>query len=465
MLTDEMNKQSGVTRFIAEKLKAISGFFADQTKRLKENARLTEERVERENAIAKLLDDQRKKGGAFSQILRANENMLGLLRLRESAQLDLNRAEADGDTERAAQLKTDIEKQNAVIELVSNRIGKTEELIALWDKMTKAIQTARDAEAEETPESAKPKPKLNDDGKGPKGMSFQQLLAQLGDERAAVREEFAKAREDIITSEKVTDEERLELLKAAGVRRLEAMKEIADAEVEVVKEAEEDKAQIQRATNAVALSSAAAFGKSLSDVIRAGGKEQTDAGKAIFAAQQAISVASIIASTLEASGKAGAAVAGAGPAAWFASKTGIETLGFANAGIVAGLSVSNITGGGRQSGGPVSPGRVHPINENGDPEILVQGARQFLLPGSKGGDVISGASMRMSGGGAPSVTINNSGAPIEVVEQRITRDEVVLLVRNAENSAVGRVDSSLSSGRGSTSRALKTGFETQRNLS
>jgi len=57
---------------------------------------------------------------------------------------------------------------------------------------------------------------------------------------------------------------------------------------------------------------------------------------------------------------------------------GGSALGFSNA---AGIS------GGRAIGGPVSAGRLYPINEKGQPEILSTGGRDYLLMGNQSGQV------------------------------------------------------------------------------
>lgn len=48
---------------------------------------------------------------------------------------------------------------------------------------------------------------------------------------------------------------------------------------------------------------------------------------------------------------------------------------------------ATLLGGGRAYGGPVMPGAVYPVNEKGDPEVLSSGGRDYLLTGSKAGQV------------------------------------------------------------------------------
>ena len=101
-----------------------------------------------------------------------------------------------------------------------------------------------------------------------------------------------------------------------------------------------------------------------SALISAGVEEGNAAAKAAFIAMKAIQVAQIIASTEAAAAVASVAVAGAGPAAWLASQSGIRTIGYASAGIVAGLSIGQgfeqggIVGGNSLTGDNV-PARVN----------------------------------------------------------------------------------------------------------
>ena len=41
-------------------------------------------------------------------------------------------------------------------------------------------------------------------------------------------------------------------------------------------------------------------------------------------------------------------------------------------------------GGGRRYGGPVNPGSMYQVNESGNPEMMIAGGKQYLLPNSRG---------------------------------------------------------------------------------
>jgi len=123
-------------------------------------------------------------------------------------------------------------------------------------------------------------------------------------------------------------------------------------------------------------------------------------------------------------------------------------------------------GGGRQQGGNVSPGLMHPVNEDGNPELLVQGSKQFLLPGRSGGKVVPAGNMAMNQGSqTPNVVINNNGAPVSVDRVSVTRDEIEIMISESQKQTVDTVNNSLATGRGATSQALRTGHRVERNLS
>jgi hypothetical protein len=121
----------------------------------------------------------------------------------------------------------------------------------------------------------------------------------------------------------------------------------------------------------------------------------------------------------------------------------------AAAGIASTVALSQglALGGGRLNGGPVGPGRAFPVAEDGRPEILTQGNRQFLIPGARG-DVTSNKDMR--GGGAPSININFNvqnempGAGFEVRGVRQEGSEVT----------INAIVSDIRTGNGPITRAL-----------
>jgi len=128
-------------------------------------------------------------------------------------------------------------------------------------------------------------------------------------------------------------------------------------------------------------------------------------------------------------------------------------------------TISSVKGAGRQTGGNVSQGVLHPVNENGQPELLIQGSKQFLLSGQSGGQIVSANSMRSGGGGGMNVTVNNNAPDlVEVSEPFVTQNELVISINRAVTQAVEQVNSSLASGRGESSESLRQGFSLTRNI-
>jgi hypothetical protein len=127
---------------------------------------------------------------------------------------------------------------------------------------------------------------------------------------------------------------------------------------------------------------------------------------------------------------------------------------------------SALKGAGRQTGGNVSQGVMHPVNENGQPELLVQGSKQFLLSGQSGGSIIPATSMRSGGsGGGINVTVNNNASDlVEVSEPFVTQGELMIAINRATVQAVDQVNTSLASGRGESSDSIRQGFNLTRNI-
>ena len=129
-------------------------------------------------------------------------------------------------------------------------------------------------------------------------------------------------------------------------------------------------------------------------------------------------------------------------------------------------AIKGIKGGGRQAGGNVSQGVLHPVNENGQPELLIQGSKQFLLSGQSGGQIIPATSMQSGGGnGGMNVIINNNASDlVEIGEPFVTQGELTISINRAVSQAVDQVNASLASGRGESSDSLRQGFNLTRNI-
>lgn len=119
-------------------------------------------------------------------------------------------------------------------------------------------------------------------------------------------------------------------------------------------------------------------------------------------------------------GAAGLAAAASAPIAAAATVSALTASSAASS--AAGLAM----GAGRKNGGPVNAGMIYPVSEGGDPELLMQGGRSYLLPGAGGGNVVSAKDMQVSGGGgsAPIINITNySGSQASVQSQRFSEQD------------------------------------------
>lgn len=163
------------------------------------------------------------------------------------------------------------------------------------------------------------------------------------------------------------------------------------------------------------------------------------ATKATSAATTAAAMATTTATTTAAAASIAAAWT---PAATLAS---IATLGSASgigvtalaSGLAAGQAISaastatnlaasaagGLLGGGRLYGGNVAPGKLYPVTEDGRPEVLTQGNKQYLLPGSRG-NVTSNRDMGgMMGGATVNIDIvNNAAGMVSVTPSSSERD-------------------------------------------
>ena len=145
------------------------------------------------------------------------------------------------------------------------------------------------------------------------------------------------------------------------------------------------------------------FGNIASAVENAKGREST-AFKVAFLAQKAAAIAmAVLQIELAAASALAPPPFGLGPIAGLPYAQFIRGVGYTGVGIMAAQTIA----GGRLYGGPVQAGGMYPVTEDGRPEILKQGNRQYLLPGSQGGQVISNRDMQQAGGGG-GISINYS---------------------------------------------------------
>lgn len=152
--------------------------------------------------------------------------------------------------------------------------------------------------------------------------------------------------------------------------------------------------------------------------------KQSTAYRAMFAASKAFAIAEAVVKIQQ-----GIAQASALP---FPVNLGaMATVAASTAGIVTTIKGANY-GGGRQYGGPVSAGSMYRVNETGKSEMFVgANGSQYMIPGQSGRVV---SADNVASGNAPTVIINNMGAPVAVQSQSFDAQANVLKLTVAEVS-------------------------------
>lgn len=96
-------------------------------------------------------------------------------------------------------------------------------------------------------------------------------------------------------------------------------------------------------------------------------------------------------------------------------------------------SVIGFFGGGRASGGPTSPGKMYEVNEQGVPELLEYGGREFLLSGKRSGYVRPLTAGGAAGGG---VMVSNDTYNIG---QGVSAGQVAAAIKAANTTLEARI--------------------------
>ena len=265
-------------------------------------------------------------------------------------------------------------------------------------------------------------------------------IKQLNEtELQAIDRVYEERRNFILSQEQLTEDERKTLIRSASDARLADIVAINDREL----------AEQERAAKANQRIAKQEFNAQL--------RILSSANSAVGQLQQAGLIQAEQAALMQAGISLGTNVAKA-------SEIGFpQNLPFIAAAIAQGATIKNmITGGGRQFGGPTSGLLAHPINEAGVPEVLTQSdGKQFLLPTGSPGTVtpLSGGGM-----GAPKITMINNGTPQKVDDVSMSGGEIRMMISDATNAVEKRINTSLATGRGDTSQALKSGFKLERKL-
>lgn len=142
--------------------------------------------------------------------------------------------------------------------------------------------------------------------------------------------------------------------------------------------------QIEQARQSLMLSTTSDLFAQLADASQAFAGEQSGIYRAMFAASKAFAIA-------DAAIKIQQGIANAAALPFPVNLGAMATVAGATASIVSTIASTQIAGG-RQYGGSVNAGSMYRVNEDGKPELLEQGGRQYLLPG-RSGEVISNRDM------------------------------------------------------------------------
>lgn len=185
-----------------------------------------------------------------------------------------------------------------------------------------------------------------------------------------------------------------------------AVEEAKQAELtRIANEGAEKRRQFAQQSTASTLSAFGELFGNLADVAKEGGEDTFKQYKLLASAQAAISAALAITNVL------------ANPLIPYPLNIGLA----ASVGALAGVQIAKIQGqqySGKLYGGPVQAGGMYPVTEDGRPEILQQGNRQYLLPGDRGGRVVSNRDMQQGAAGGQTVVMINNYTGENVTQSR-----------------------------------------------
>ena len=197
------------------------------------------------------------------------------------------------------------------------------------------------------------------------------------------------------------DMENAELYAAQRV----ALEESAAARIRAIRE---QQAADEQQRQSMQLQTYASLFGNMADLTKQFSGKQSGIYKAMFAASKAFAIADSIIKIQQ-------GIAGAAALPFPANIPAIGSVIAATSGIISTIAGTNY-GGGRQYGGPVSAGSLYRVNETGRPEMFTAAnGSQYMMP-TKSGNVTP-ADKVGGGGQAPTVIIQNLGAPVQVQSQ------------------------------------------------
>lgn len=282
-----------------------------------------------------------------------------------------------------------------------------------------------------------------------------ELRGQLfNDSDAAIEAEIMRFELAALNLFEEGSDEFLQAEQALADKRIELREKADDKILKSAQRSQERLDRQQKTARLAALNGLVQLGDQLNNALEAAGKEGSAIGKAIFLANKAIQVVTILAATEVAAAQAAAVASTGGAGSFFATAAVIRAAGFASAGIVAGLAVGETF----QDGGVVGGSSF-----SGDRVLARVNSGEMILNSGQQSQLFNMANGRGSSGGMPNITIiNEPGVTTEV--QSVTMSEVVMVARAEANKAADSINASLQTGRGKTADSLRRGFQTSRNI-
>jgi tape measure domain-containing protein len=447
-LVESLNESLGLTKGIASVMATIGGFASEISSQIGTFNSLNEENKTVIEKINKLLLDRKITQEEFNNLSDKNR------------EITLKTFDLLSGSKSTSKEILDIEKQklDSKIDLLSKDKELTEEQLKQLSNLKKIVDAGISKGMKflgiKAPQDARikePAAEVNTGalGGGALDPALQSIINSLKTEQELLQESYEEKKRIINENESILAETRDMWLQRNEEQYLEANEKIKDQE-----SIQQQQLTASRQIALVgALSAIGDLNNQILNEMKSAGKEQSAAYKALFYANKIIQVVQMTANAFVAGSNMTAAIPGP---VGIAAGVAVTAAGLAQAALVAGLTIAE-TGGGRLSGGQVHAGKMHQVTENGNPELLIQGGKQFLLPGSKGGNVIPSNKLQSKGGNStPNITIINNGAPLQVESTTYNKEEIIMIVKNSEDNAVNRVNSSLSRGAGSTNNALNS---------
>lgn len=274
-----------------------------------------------------------------------------------------------------------------------------------------------------------------------RGQTFAAGLITDGDPVAKLQAELA-AKSELLLQAFMIDQGNEQLYAQAKV----ALEEQTAAKI---REIREKQAADEQQRQSMQLQTYASLFGNMADLTKQFSGKQSGIYKAMFAASKAFAIADSIIKIQQ-------GIAGAAALPFPANIPAIGTVIAATSGIISTISGANY-GGGRQYGGPVNAGSLYRVNETGRPEMFTAAnGNQYMMPTRSGS--VTPADKVGGGGQAPTVIIQNLGAPVQVQSQTYDSQS------NTVTLAIAEVASQISNNSGPVWSAMRGATNVQGRL-